>query len=327
MAVIPVEEPGMRTIGIDLGGTNAYAVVLDDGRSLGQAKRKTPTGGGRDGVVATLVKVATDALKDADLGRKAAVAVGVGTPGVVIGGTVGNASNVPGFDERFDLAAALRKPLGVPVRVVNDVTAAAVGEHALGGGRGADNLLVVFVGTGVGGGLVLGGVPFEGSHGGAGEFGHLVVRQGGAVCPCGRRGCVEAYAGRKSMELAAERALASGTPTVLFEVMAEKKKARATSGVFKTALDRGDEVVTGLIDDCISALGAGIASTVNLLDLEVVVLGGGLADKLGDTFTARVEAAMRPHLFLDPPRVKLVAASLGDDGGAVGAALLARELA
>jgi glucokinase len=317
----------VRTVGIDLGGTNAYAVVLDDDRTIGHAKRKTPTDGGRDEVIAALVKVADDALEDADLDRPAAAAVGVGTPGVVIGGTVGNASNVPGFDERFDLAAALQKELDLPIRVANDVTAAAVGEHALGGGQGADDILVVFVGTGVGGGLVLGGRPFEGSHGGAGEFGHLVVRQGGEVCPCGRRGCVEAYAGRKSMELAAERALASGTSTVLFEVMEDKNKTRATSGVFKTALERGDAFVADLIDDCVSALGAGIASTVNLLDLEVVVLGGGLADKLGETFRARVETAMRPHLFLEPPRVRLVAATLGDEGGAVGAALLARDVA
>jgi glucokinase len=317
----------VRTVGIDLGGTNAYAVVLDDERTIGHAKRATPADGGRDDVIKTLGKVADDALADADLDRSAVVAAGIGTPGVVIGGTVGNASNVPGFDERFDLAAALHDRLDLPVRVANDVTAAAVGEHALGGGRGADDLLVVFVGTGVGGGLVLGGVPFEGSHGGAGEFGHLVIRQGGAVCPCGRRGCVEAYAGRKAMELAAERARAAGTPTVLFEGMEDKGKSRATSGVFKTALERGDELVADLIDDGIAALGAGIASTVNLLDLEVVVLGGGLADKLGETFLARVEAAMRPHLFLEPPRVRLVAATLGDEGGAVGAALLARDVA
>ncbi len=317
----------MRTVGIDLGGTNAYAVVLDDDRTIGHAKRRTPTDGGRNEVIKTLVKVADDALDDAGLERTAVVGAGVGTPGIVIGGTVGNASNVPGFDERFDLAAALHDRLDLPVRVANDVTAAAVGEHALGGGRGADDILVVFVGTGVGGGLMLGGVPFEGSHGGAGEFGHLVIRQGGAVCPCGRRGCVEAYAGRRAMELAAERAVAAGTPTVLFEVMDGKGKSRATSGVFKTALERGDELVADLIDAGIAALGAGIASTVNLLDLEVVVLGGGLADKLGESYLARVEAAMRPHLFLEPPRVRLVAAMLGDEGGAVGAALLARNVA
>lgn len=317
----------MRTVGVDLGGTNLYAVVLDDDTPVGRAKRRTPNDGGRDAVVDAIVTVAHEALDDAGAKGSATVAVGVGTPGVIIDGTVGNSSNVAGFDVRFDLAALLGAELGMPVRLANDVTAAAVGEHALGAGRGADDVMTVFVGTGVGGGLILGGVPFEGGHGGAGELGHMVVRQGGAVCPCGRRGCVEAYAGRRAMELAADRALTSGTPTVLFEVMADKGKSRATSGVFKTALERGDEVVADLLDDAVSALGAGIASTVNLLDLEVVVLGGGLADKLGATFVARVDAAMRPHLFLEPPRVRLVAATLGDEGGAIGAARLARSVA
>jgi glucokinase len=317
----------MRTIGIDLGGTNAYAVVLDDSEVLGHAKRKTPIDGDRADVLKMLGKVARDALDDAGLEASETVAAGIGTPGVVIDGTVGGASNVPGFDERFDLAAALGEALELPVRVTNDVTAAAVGEYELGGGRGATNLLAVFAGTGVGGGLILDGRPFEGSHGGAGEFGHVVIRQGGAVCPCGRRGCVEAYAGRRSMELAAERALAAGERTVLFEVMEDKGKPRATSGVFRTALERGDRLVADLLDDCIDALAAGIASAVNLLDLDRVVLGGGLADKLGESFRARVDAAMQPQLFLVPPRVELVAATLGDEGGAVGAAWLAREVA
>lgn len=317
----------MRTIGIDLGGTNAYAVVLDDDEVVGHAKRKTPLDGGRDDVVAMLVKAARDALDDADLDVTETVALGIGTPGVVIGTTVGNASNVPGFDERFDLGALLTEELDLPVRITNDVTAAAVGEHRLGGGRGAQHLLAVFAGTGVGGGLILGGEPFEGAHGGAGEFGHLVVRQGGAVCPCGRRGCVEAYAGRRAMEQAAQRAASAGEATVLFDVMEDKGKPRATSGVFKTALEQGDELVADLLDDAIDALAAGIASAVNLLDLEIVVLGGGLADKLGEPFRHRVDAAMQPHLFLSPPQVRLVSATLGDEGGAVGAALLACEVA
>lgn len=316
----------MRTVGVDLGGTNVSAVVLDGETTIGNARRKTPLDDGRDGVVKAIEKVILGAIEDADVKSDTVVAAGVGTPGVVIDGTVGGAANVAGFDERFDLAKVLGKRVGLPVRVVNDVTAAAVGEHALGAARGARNVFVVFVGTGVGGGLVLDDRPFEGSHGGAGELGHMVVRQGGAVCTCGRRGCVEAYAGRRAMELAAERARATGTATVLFDVMEEKDKPRATSGVFQAALERGDTFVADLIDDAIAALAAGIANTVNLLDLEVVVLGGGLAEKLGASFRVQLEAALRPHLFLEPPRVQVVAATLGDDGGAIGAALLAREL-
>jgi glucokinase len=313
------------TVGLDLGGTNISVVALDDDETVGRAKVRTPTSGGRRGVLEVMVGAVHAALEHAGREHRELAAIGVGTPGVVIGGTIGGASNVPGFQERFSLADRLADALERPVRVVNDVTAAAVGEHRLGAGRGATDLLAVFAGTGVGGGLVLGGAPYEGA-GAAGEFGHLIIRQGGAVCPCGRRGCVEAYAGRRAMTLAAERAVAAGTPTILFEVMEEKGKPRPTSGVFAEAFGRGDPLVADLLDDAVDALGAGIAGTVNLLDLSVVVLGGGLADRFGEPFRARVEAAMRPLLFRQPPHVRLVAAELGDSGGAIGAALLAREV-
>lgn len=317
----------MVTIGVDLGGANVSAVVLDGEESVGYAKLRTPGVGARTDVIEVIVAAALEALKKAGRKRKDVVAIGLGSPGVVIDGTVGGASNVPGFVERFPLAESVRNRIDVPVRVVNDVTAAAVGEHRLGAGRGSDDVLAVFVGTGVGGGLVLGGRPYEGAHGGAGEIGHVVVRKGGAVCPCGRRGCVEAYAGRRAMTLAAARARDNGTATVLFDVAKKVKGEKVvTSSAFKEALDRGDTLVADLLDDAIDALGVGIASAVNLLDVGVVVLGGGLADKLGERFRDRVDAAMRPHLFLQPPRVRLVAAELGDEGGAVGAAILAREL-
>jgi glucokinase len=315
----------VTTVGVDLGGTNISTVVLDGDEVRGRSKLKTPTGGDRTGVVDVIAASVHDALDRAGRTREDIDGLGVGSPGVVIDGTVGGASNVPDFQERFSLADLLESELGVRTRVTNDVTAAAVGEHRLGAGRGCDALLCVFVGTGVGGGLVLNGEPYEGG-GGAGEFGHLIVRQGGAVCPCGRRGCVEAYAGRRAMALAAERARAAGRETVLFDVMAEKGKARPTSGVFAEAYARGDELVADLLDDAVSALGAGIASAVNLLDVDLVVLGGGVGDRLGADFRTRVEAAARPLLFLQPPRVRVVAAELGGDGGAIGAALLARDL-
>jgi glucokinase len=314
----------VTTVGVDLGGTNITTVVLDGGEVVGRSRLRTPSGGDRGGVADVIAAAVHDALDDAGRTRADVDGVGVGSPGVVIDGTVGGASNVPDFLERFSLGDLLENELQLPTRVVNDVTAAAVGEHRRGAGRGFDNLLCVFVGTGVGGGLVLGGQPYEG-HGGAGELGHLIVRQGGAVCPCGRRGCVEAYAGRRAMTLAAERARAAGRSTILFDVMAEKGKPSPTSGVFAEAYARGDELVADLLDDAVAALGAGIASAVNLLDVDLVVLGGGVGDKLGGDFRMRVDAATRPLLFLQPPRVRIVSAELGNDGGAIGAALLARD--
>lgn len=315
----------MTTVGVDLGGTNIQVIVLgEDDQRLGWAKMRTPLDGDRTNVLEVMDAAVNDALGDAGVALEDVTAIGVGTPGVVMDGTVGGASNVPGWDERFSLRTGLEQRLARPVRVVNDVTAAATGEHRLGAGRGAEDLLVIFVGTGVGGGLVLGGRPYEGAFGGAGEFGHTVVRMGGAVCPCGRRGCVEAYAGRRAMEHAVERAIAAGVDTIVPTLVAEKDRQRMTSGVVRDALAKGDPLMADLVDEAVDALGAGIASAVNLLDVERVVIGGGLADKLGAAFIHRVETAMRPSLFLVPSKVEVLAAELGDEGGALGAALVAR---
>lgn len=315
----------MVTVGVDVGGTNIQVIVLDgDDERLGSAKMRTPVDGDRTNVLEVIDAAVNDAVGDAGLPLGEVEAIGVGTPGVVMDGTVGGASNVPGWEERFSLQTGLEQRLDRPVRVVNDVTAAARGEHRLGAGRGADQLLVVFVGTGVGAGLILNGEPYEGAFGGAGEFGHTVVHVGGAVCPCGRRGCVEAYAGRRAMENAVDRAVAAGTETVVPSLVEKKGRQRMTSGVVRDALAMGDPLVADLVDAGIDALGAGIASAVNLLDVERVVIGGGLADKLGSSFLHRVEAAMRPSLFLIPSRVEVLPAELGDEGGALGAALVAR---
>lgn len=316
----------MPTVGLDLGGTNVYGIVLDDdGSTRANVKMKTPTSGDRLVVIDVLEAAVRAVCDDAGIDLSDLHAVGVGTPGLVMDGTVGGASNVPGWSERFALSEMLRDRVGVPVRVANDVTAAAVAEHRVGAATGFDNVLVVFVGTGVGAGMILRGQPYEGAFGGAGEFGHTVIAMEGAVCPCGRRGCVEAYAGRRAMERAADRAVANGTTTILHETMERMGKSRATSGVFRAALEAGDDLTASLLHDAIAALGAGIGSAVNLLDVDAVVMGGGLADKLGDWFLIRVEAALRPHLFQQPPQVRMLAAQLGDAAGATGAALLARE--
>lgn len=315
----------MLTVGVDLGGTTVRTVVMEDDDRRGQADLKTPTQGDRTLVLDVVTAAVQDALDDAGTSLDEVAAVGIGTPGVVIDGTVGGASSLPDWYDRFGLADLAQAKLGRPVRVANDVTAAAVGEHHAGAGKGTDHLLVVFVGTGVGAGLILNGQPYEGGVGGAGEFGHTVVVRDGAVCPCGRRGCVEAYAGRRAMAFAAERAVAAGRTSILFGVQDELGENRPSAAVFKAAFDRGDELAADLIDEAIAALGVGIASAVNLLDVDAVVVGGGLSNTFGEPFLYRLEAAMRPSLFLQPPRVRLLTAGLGDLSGALGAALLARD--
>ena len=210
----------------------------------------------------------------------------------------------------------------MPVAIANDVQVATEAEATLGAGKDYSSLLGVFWGTGVGGGIVLDDRPWVG-RGAAGEIGHIVVRLGGARCPCGRRGCMEAYAGRAAMEARARRLSQDGERTVLFEIMEERGRDRLTSGVWARALEQGDTLAQDLIERAVNALGAGIGSAVNMLDVEAVVIGGGLGLRFGDPMVERIRTAMMRHVFADerPPDVRL--AALGDLGGAIGGALRA----
>ena len=316
-------------VGVDLGGTKVQGVVVDEYATvLGQARTKTPTKGGPDAVVGAIADVVRAAAKDAKLNVEKLAGVGVGSPGRVEGdpGTVYGAANLPGFGDPVPLGELVARELQVDRVVVdNDVNASTLAEHRLGGGRGFDDLLVVFVGSGVGAGVVLDGQLRRGAHGAAGEIGHMVVVRDGELCPCGRRGCVEAYAGRVAMERVARAAAAAGRPTELLAIQQRAGRPRMTSGVFATALQGGDPLAHELIEGAVKALGAGIASAVNLLDVQAVLIGGGLGDRLGEGFVRQVETAMIPHLFVRPSPLQVVTSSLGDLAGALGAALLLRQ--
>ncbi len=312
--------------GIDLGGTKIQTVVVDGRNAVrGTARRPTPSEGGPAAVTESMAGAVAEAAAEAGVDTRKLTGIGVGSPGAVASreGTVAQALNVsPEWVEPFPLARELGAALGTRVMLGNDVQVATDAEYRLGAGKPYDSLLGVFWGTGVGGGLVLGGKPWLG-RGAAGEIGHMVVKRGGARCTCGRRGCMEAYAGRAAMEKRARRKARRGTDTNLFEIMEKQGKPKLTSGVWARALEADDDLAQRLIRRAIKALGAGIASAVNLLDVEAVVIGGGLGIRLAETHLESIEAAMAPHLFESqrPPAVHV--AALGDLGGAVGAALLA----
>jgi glucokinase len=249
--------------------------------------------------------------------------VGVGSPGVVdeATGAVSTARNLPDWEGSFELGAMLSRELGTRVFVGNDVQVATDAEFELGAGRPYPSLLGVMWGTGVGGGLILDGKPWLG-RGGAAEIGHVVVKIDGRRCPCGRRGCMEAYAGRAAMEARARSRHEKGANTDLFKLMKERNRTKLTSAVWAKALEREDKLATELIDEAVEALGAGIASAQNLLDVEAIVIGGGLGVRLGEPFVKRIRKAMGPHLFNDTHPPEVMVAGLGDLGGALGAALL-----
>jgi glucokinase len=310
--------------GIDLGGTKIQTAVLDEDRTvLGSARRPTPTSGGPADVAREIEAAMRDAAKAAELKTEDLAGAGIGSPGVIDGGNVTSVRNLPGWEGSFPLAKTLERSLGCEVQVGNDVQVATDAEFKLGSGRPYDSLLGVFWGTGVGGGLILDGRPWTG-RGGAGEIGHVVVELDGARCTCGRIGCMEAYAGRKAMEEHVSKQAEKGHKTDLFKLMKERDRTRLTSGIWARALEHGDKLATHTIERAVRALGAGIASVVNVLDVEAVIVGGGLGVRLGDPYAERIAAAMQPHLFNDgqPPHVHV--AALGDLGGAIGASLLLR---
>ena len=270
--------------GIDLGGTKIQTAIVDRaGKVLGEARQPTPTAGGPADVAEAMATALREAAEAAGVEpsrprrgrRRLARATPTRRPG---------SSPAPGTCPAGTGASRSAKPSprrsGQTVKVGNDVQVATEAEFQLGAAREFSSLLGVFWGTGVGGGLILDGKPWLG-RGAAGEIGHMVVKRGGAKCPCGRKGCMEAYAGRGGDGSRGQRQHSEGVKTDLFKLMEKHEKERLTSGIWERALDHGDDLAEKLIERAIEALGTGIASAVNLIDPEAVVLGGGLGIRFG----------------------------------------------
>jgi glucokinase len=314
------------TVGVDIGGTKIQAAAVRGGEVAGAHRLMTPQRSAKE-LVAAIGDAIAKVLADAGAGQKDLAAIGVGVPGAVDAGagTVTTANNVPGLDRAkpTPLASMVSEVAGgAPVALENDAHVATLGEWKRGAGRSYRNLLGVWVGTGVGGGLVLNGELHEG-RGAAGEIGHMVVKPGGRLCSDDRRGHLEAYAGRGRMEARARRLVEEGQKTILFDLMEKKGRPRLSSGVIADAIDKGDRMAQQLVDDAVWALGIALASVQNLLALEAIIVGGGLGDRLGKPFVQRVQAEMEPQLFVPNGAPAMLTTEFGDLSGAVGAAVLA----
>jgi glucokinase len=322
--------PG-QAAGVDLGGTKIQGVIVEGaGDQLASAVASTPRDGGPMSVVEQVAAVVRATTAKAGIGVGDLDGVGVGSAGPVNAeaGVVLQAGNLSGFDRPVPLARLVARALGLDppmVRLENDVNVATLAEYRAGAGRGLESLLAVFAGTGVGAGLVLDGRLYRGARGAAGELGHAVVVMGGEPCPCGRRGCAEAYAGRTPMERAVRAAVEAGRPTELPAIQRRLGRARLTTDVLAKGLALGDALAAELVEVAAGALGAAIGSACNLLDVQGVLLGGGLGDGLGDPFVRQVERAIRPRLLADEPPVEVRRTDLGDMAGPIGAALLVHE--
>lgn len=329
MSAVPTRRPTapIAYAGVDLGATKIEVVVTGtDFVPIGQARAATPGRGGPTAVVATIATAVAEAIEES--GRGVISALGIGVPGQVDAatGVVARSPNIRGWSASFPLRDELERHFGVPAAVDNDVRAALLGEHRLGAAKPFRDVLAVWFGTGVGGALLLDGVVRRGRLDACGEIGHACAAPGGRRCACGRRGCLEAYAGRASMERRARDRVDKGESSSLFPLMKKAGRSRLTSGVIAKALDQGDRLANELINDAVHAAGPVIASAVNVLDVDAVLIGGGLGTRLGQPFARRIQRSMQPHLLHDGrDSVPVLAAGLGDLSGALGGVVLAAE--
>ncbi|MFE7638853.1 ROK family protein [Kitasatospora sp. NPDC057518] len=301
-----------HVIALDVGGTGIKSALIGSGGELlHQARRETPRERGTDTVVESVLEAAAEmrAHGERRFGRPAA-AVGVAVPGIVdVGtGTVVFAANLGWHD--LPLGALLADRLGgVPVAFGHDVRTGGLAEQRIGAGRGAEQFLFLAIGTGIAGAIALGGRIEAGAHGAGGEIGHIVVRPGGAACPCGRRGCLEQYASASAVGRA--WAAASGRPA-------------ADAADCVRALEAGDSRARTVWDDALAALADGLVTCLTLLDPGTVIIGGGLAEA-GDTLFEPLRAAVGKRLAFER-MPEIVPAALGETAGCLGAGLLAWDL-
>ena len=314
-------------IGVDLGGTNIEAAAVQDGRILASKKINTKAKKGAKGVIKRIEKVARSVMKKIDAQAGDFQAVCVGAPGAVELET-GLVRIAPNLDwENVQLAERLQKRLDLPVFVDNDVNVGVAGEHAYGAGQGAEDMVGIFVGTGIGGGVVIQGEMHYGGRGSAGEIGHMVVVPHGRLCGCGKRGCVEAYASKTAMQKIIQEELKKGRESCLAEMIDPDSQKVLTSSQIAEALYAEDEVMTEIIQQAQFYLGLLTANLVNTLDPDLIVFGGGLVEQLGEPFLQPIRKTAREYYLqqTDAERVQILPSTLGDHAGTIGAAVIAQK--
>ncbi|MCC7359880.1 MAG: ROK family protein [Anaerolineales bacterium] len=318
-------------VGVDLGGTSLRAgVVAADGEILALEKRKTHPEQGGPAVIDRLADAIRKALKLAELRPRDVGGVGVGVPGPIDAerGVVRLAVNLGPDWTNLPLGDELRARLGLPVRLDNDVRVGALGEHTHGAGRGLDDMVAVFVGTGVGGGLVLGGQLRTGWRGSAGEVGHSVVAgDNGVLDKTGQPGAVEPLASRTGMEQQIKAQVAAGRASVVPELMNTLGGGRLTSSVIYQALRQQDALMADVLATAQHALGLLAGNLINILDPQMIVFGGGVTERLGRRFIAPIRAVAYANAInqRNVRAIRIVPAGLKDASGVVGAAVLARR--
>ena len=313
----------MYYLGIDLGGTNiAVGIVNKTGEILARKTVPTQVDRGEDAVIARMAEAARALTDEAGIPLSEIVSVGVGSPGAIdsAAGIVVSACNLPFSDT--PLAARLSELLDRPVKVENDANAAAWAEAVAGAARGTRDNLMVTLGTGVGGGIVIGGRLYGGYNSYAGEFGHMIIRDGGEQCACGQSGCLEAYASATALIRETRRAAEANRESLLWQCADEEGKFSGKTAFAAAA--KGDDIAKAVIDRYVYDLSLGLINLIRIFQPEVIVVGGGVA-RAGDALMIPLRERLRGYIT-GRRSTRIEVATLGDDAGIVGAALLGMEV-
>ncbi len=316
-----------NVIGVDMGGTKTLAAVVNaSGSILATAKIPTQAKDDTSIVIDRISDCIKEALQKSDIPEDTIRAIGIGAPGPLDPetGVVIFAPNLGWKD--VPLKTELEQRTGIPTFVDNDVNVGTLGEHTYGSGRGVQNLVGIFIGTGIGGGIIMNGKLFHGASKTAGEIGHIIVQEGGPKCGCGNRGCLEALASRTAITKQLRNSIRKkGKKSVITE-LTDNNLQQIRSGTLAKALRSKDKLTRKIFKKTTKYLGVGIGSIVNFLNPEMIVLGGGVVEALDHDFIKNIRKATKKFALPNTLKgVQIVRAQLGDDAGVLGAAALARQ--
>ncbi len=311
-------------VGIDLGGTNIVAGVVDEKYNIvAKASTKTNCPRPEKEIADDMAKMAIQAVENAGLTMDQIEWIGVGTPGIANSETgIIEYSNNLGF-KNTPMVEYIRETIDKPVFIENDANAAAYGEYVAGAAKGAKNAVCITLGTGVGGGIIIDGKIYSGSNFAGAEIGHTVIEVDGAQCSCGRKGCFEAYSSATGLIRMTKEAIAEN-PDGIMAKMAEKN-GKVTARTSFDSMREGDEVAKVIVDKYIKYLAAGITNTINIFQPDVLCIGGGVCNE-GDALLLPVKAIVKEEVYTrnSEKNTEIVIAKLGNDAGIIGAAFLGR---
>ncbi len=310
------------SVGIDLGGTKILIALIEkeSGKVIHFVKKKTKKEKGAENIVRKMISGINELFEDSGIDLEEISSIGIAAAGQIDRehGIILGAPNLDCYD--LNLKEILEGEYNLPVCLANDVEAATLGEMKFGAGRGVDDLVCVFVGTGVGSCIVKNGKIIQGATGTAGEIGHIIVDLNGRQCNCGAHGCLEAYASRSAIEKRIEGALKKGRHSVILDYLEEGKSI--TSSMIRKSIEREDELVTHCVDEASAYLSGGLASIINFINPKLIILGGGLIEAVDYFYKKTIKDAKLKCLPVPATKIEFKKTALGDFSGVIGAAYL-----